>query len=91
MLLRAPPEVGRKTIPETRSIRLFGREAHVGVAWANMEVTFFETLEGLEVRQNGQCVAVLKDYRTFKQMTCYRKHQIPPALYFEPYPAATCP
>ena len=84
-------EVGRKTIPKTGSIRLFGRDAHMGTALANEEVTFFESLEGLEARVNGQCVAVLRDYRTFKQMTCYRRHRLPPALYFEPSGTLTCP
>lgn len=77
-------QVGTKTIPPTGRLRLFGRDAHVGTAWANVEVTLFESLEGLEARVHGQRVAVLKEYRTFKQMMCYRQHQLPPALYFEP-------
>lgn len=84
-------EVGRKTIPATGSIRLFGRDAYVGAAWASVEVTLVESLEGLEARLNGQCVAVLRDYRTFKQMTCYRSHRLPPVLYFEPAVPVTCP
>ena len=52
---------------------------------AGREVTFFESLEGLEARFNGEC-AVLKDYRTFKQMVMhYRQRELPPAFYFEPY------
>jgi transposase InsO family protein len=78
-------EVGRKVIPATGNLRLFGRDAYLDAALGGAEVTFFESLEGLEARLNGQCVAVLRDYRTFKQMTCYRGHQLPPALYFEPY------
>jgi hypothetical protein len=84
-------EVGRKIISATGHFRLFGRDAYVGMAWANVEVTFFESLEGLEARRNGQCVAVLRDYRTFKQMTCYRKHQLPPAFHFEPAAPVICP
>src|SRR5271166_5189994 len=57
-------EIGRKTIPATGSIRMFGRDAYLGTM-AGREVTFFESLEGLEARFNGEC-AVLKDYRTFK-------------------------
>ena len=81
-------EIGRKVIPATGSIRLFGRNAHMGKIWANVEVTFFESLDGLEARLNGQCVAVLKDYRSFKQMAPYRwQRELPRALYFEPrYP-----
>jgi hypothetical protein len=60
-------EIGRKIIPATGRIRMFGRNAHIGKIWANVEVTFFESLEGLEARLNGQCVAVLKDYRSFSR------------------------
>ncbi len=84
-------EVGRKTIPVTGNIRLFGRDAYVGTAWANVEVTLVESLEGLEARLHGQCVAVLREYRSFKQMTCYRSHQLPPVLYFEPTAPGICP
>jgi transposase InsO family protein len=83
-------EIGRKTIPATGSIRLFGRDAYLGTM-AGREVTFFESLEGLEARFNGEC-AVLKDYRTFKQMVMhYRQRELPPAFYFEPYKAVICP
>jgi hypothetical protein len=84
-------EVGRQVIPATGSIRLFGREAYLGAALGGVGVTFYESLEGLEARLHGQCVAVLREYRTFKQMTCYRGHQLPPALYFEPSTPALCP
>jgi hypothetical protein len=83
-------EIGRKTIPATGSIRLFGRDAYLGTM-AGREVTFFESLEGLEARFNGEC-AVLKDYRTFKQMVMhYRQRELPPAFYFEPYKAVIGP
>ena len=83
-------EIGRKTIPATGSIRLFGRDAYLGTM-AGREVTFFESLEGLEARFNGEC-AVLKNYRTFKQMVMhYRQRELPPAFYFEPYKAVICP
>jgi hypothetical protein len=79
-------EIGRKIIPATGRIRMFGRNAHIGKIWANVEVTFFESLEGLEARLNGQWrgVAVLKDYRSFRQMPPYRwSRELPRALYFE--------
>jgi hypothetical protein len=38
-------EIGRKFIPATGKIRLFGRDAHVGKMMVNIEVTFFERLE----------------------------------------------
>ena len=68
-----------------------GREAHVGVTWANQAVVFWESLEGLEVRHQGQCVAVLREYRTFRQMLPYRVEQIPPVLSFEPCEQDICP
>jgi hypothetical protein len=61
-------EIGRKTIPATGRIRFLGRNAYVGEMAANIEVTFFESLDGLEAWIHGQCVAVLEDYRTFKQI-----------------------
>ena len=84
-------EMGPKVIPATGCIRLFGREAHVGATWANRAVVFWESLEGLEVRYHGHCVAVLREYRTFRQMLSYRSEQIPPVLYFEPYERDSCP
>jgi hypothetical protein len=84
-------EVGHQVIPATGTIRLFGRDAYLDAALGGVRGTFCESLEGLEARLNGRCVAVLREYRTFKQMTCYRGHQLPPALYFEPYTPAICP
>jgi transposase InsO family protein len=84
-------EMGRKIIPATGSIRLFGRDAYVGAALASVEVTFFESLEGLEARINGQCMALLRDYRTFRQMSCYEWRHLPPVLYFEHYEPVGCP
>ena len=49
-------EIGRKVIPPTGRIRLFGRDACLEAALAGVEVTFWETLEGLEARVDGQCV-----------------------------------
>ena len=68
------------------------RVAKLGLGtMAGREVTFFESLEGLEARFNGEC-AVLKDYRTFKQMVMhYRQRELPPAFYFEPYKTVICP
>jgi transposase InsO family protein len=84
-------EMGCKVIPATGRIRLFGRDACLGAALANVEVTFWESVEGLEARVNGQCIAVLREYRTFRQMTVYRRNEIPPVLYFEPYEQASGP
>jgi hypothetical protein len=70
---------------------MFGREAYVGAALARIEGTFFESLDGLEARMNGQCVAVLRNYRTFRQMPSYEWKHRPPILYFEPYEPGICP
>lgn len=77
-------EIGRKIIPKTGNIRLFGREAFLGPDLANLDITFFESLEGLEARHNDQCLAVLRDYRTFRQMLCYRRCLLPSSFHFEP-------
>ena len=84
-------EVGRKVIPATGCMRLFGRDAYRDAALGRVEVTFFESLEGVEAQLNGQCVAVLRDYHTFKQTTCSRGHQLPLALSFEPYTSVISP
>jgi len=84
-------EVGRKIISATGSIRLFGREAYMDAALTNVEATCFESLEGLEARLNGQCVAVLRDYRTFKQLACYDKRRLPSVFHFEPCTPVICP
>jgi hypothetical protein len=78
-------------IPATGDIRLFGRNASLGAALANVEVTFWESLAGLDARINGQCVVVLREYRTFKQMAVYRWDQLPLVLSFEPYEPVICP
>jgi len=83
-------EMGRKIIPPGY-IRLFGRDAYLTEALANVEVTFWESVEGLEARVNGQCMAILRGYRTFRQMTVYMENELPPILYFEPYEQASCP
>ncbi len=84
-------EVAQKILPVTGSFRLCGRDAHGGMAWANVEVTCIESLEGLEARRNGRCVTVLCDDHTLKQMTCYREHLLPQAFYYEPYQPVICP
>ncbi len=77
-------ELGRKTIPPTGCIRLFGRDAFLGEALAKLEITFCESLEGLEAWHNGQCKAVLRDYRTFTHLLAYRTQLLPSVFYFEP-------
>jgi hypothetical protein len=56
-----------------------------------VEVTFWESLEDLEPRIDKQCVAVLREYCTFKKMAVYKWRQPTPVLYFEPYERAICP
>jgi len=66
---------------------LLGREAHVGEAWADSDVMLYESLDGLEARRGGQCLAILRDYRTFKQIACCpwdSRLVLPEAFYFEP-------
>ena len=84
----ASHEIGRRMLSASGSFRLFKREAHVDAALAKQEVVFFETLDGLEARVDGQSVAVLRDYRTYRQKAVgfYSQHKIPTVLHFEPLP-----
>ena len=85
-------EIGRKTIPATGRIRLLGRNAYIGKMAANIEVTFLESLDGLEAWIYGQCMAVLRDYRTLKQIAFHwRRGRLPQAFYFEPCTPVMCP
>jgi transposase InsO family protein len=88
---QASYEVARKVISSTGTMRLFGREAHVGMMLANTEVVFWESLEGLEARVDGTCITILRDYRTYLKMTSSRWWDLPPFLSFEVYQPAMCP
>jgi transposase InsO family protein len=55
-------EVKRKVVSRYGYIQMFGRIAYVGRAWREREMTFVETLEGLEAHAEGRCVAVMRDY-----------------------------
>ena len=77
-------ETGRRTLSASGSFRMFNREAHVDTALANKEVIFFESLEGLEVRADGQSIAVLRDYRAYTHMSWVDQRNLPPVLNFEP-------
>jgi transposase InsO family protein len=77
-------EVGRRTLSAAGSFRMFNREAHVDATLANREVIFFESLEGLEARVDGQSVAVLRDYRTYTHIPWWQREELPPILNFEP-------
>jgi transposase InsO family protein len=84
-------EAERKIVSPQGTIRLFGRDAYVGRAFARTEMVFFETLEGLEARVDGQCVAILRDYRTFRQLPSWERDKLPRVLYFAPCERAICP
>ena len=84
-------EVGRKVIPPTGNIRLFGRDAYLDATLGGVEVTFCETLEGLEARVEGQCVTLLRGYRDMRQLSSWQWSQLPPVLYFETQAKAVCP
>ncbi len=69
-------EVERKVTSAAGTIRLFGRDAHVGLMAANTEVVFWESLEGLEARVDG---------------TCSRRWDLPASFSFEAYQPTVCP
>ena len=71
---------------------MLGRDAHIGTELAGVEVTFIETLEGLEARVEDQWVGVLRGYRDMLRIYPWRREeQLPPVLYFETEKKATCP
>ena len=85
-------EIDRRTIPATGRIRQFGRNAYLGKMAANLEVTFCESLDGLEAWIDGQGRAILRDYRTLKQIAFHwRKGRLPQAFHFEPFTPVVCP
>jgi len=70
---------------------MFNREACVDRRLGNREVTFFETLEGLEARIDGQDIAVLRDYRSYTHMSWVEQRSLPRVLNFEPRAAPESP
>jgi transposase InsO family protein len=84
-------ETGRRTLSAAGSFRLFNREACVDRRLGNSEVTFFETLEGLEARIDGEDIAVLRDYRSYTHMSWVEQRSLPPVLNFEPRAARESP
>ncbi|SPF38529.1 hypothetical protein SBDP1_200013 [Syntrophobacter sp. SbD1] len=77
-------EIGRRTLSAAGSFRMFNREAYVGAMLANTEAIFFESLEGLEARVDGQSIAILRDYRAYRHLSWYELGKLPPVLNFEP-------
>ncbi|MGC8493431.1 MAG: DDE-type integrase/transposase/recombinase [Syntrophobacteraceae bacterium] len=78
-------ETGPRTLSAAGSFRLFNREACVDRRFGNKEVTFFETLEGLEARIDGKDIAVLRDYRSYLHMPSWGEQRgLAPVLNFEP-------
>lgn len=70
---------------------MFNHEARVDAALANREVIFFESLEGLEARVDGQSIAILRDYRTYTHMSWVDLKRLPPVLNFEPCATSRSP
>jgi transposase InsO family protein len=84
-------EVKRKVVDRYGYIQMFGRVAYVGRAWKEREITFIETLEGLEAHAEGRCIAVMRDYWKYRKLQSWEWRTIPPRLYFQPYERITCP
>ncbi len=77
-------ETGRRILSASGSFRIFNREACVDTRLGNKEVTFFESLEGLEARVDGQSIAILRDYRSYTHMSWVEQRNLPSVLNFEP-------
>jgi hypothetical protein len=84
-------EVKRTVVDHYGYIPMFGRIAYVGTVWSGTEMTFVETLEGLEAHAEGQCMAIMRDYWKYRKLPSWERRTIPPRLYFRPYERATCP
>src|SRR5262245_38142095 len=84
-------EVKRKVVPRDGYIPMFGRIAYVGRAWRERELTFVESLEGLEAHAEGRCVAVMRDYWKYRKLQTWEWRTIPPRLYCKPYEQVNCP
>jgi len=76
-------EVGRKIISTGGCIRMFGRSVRVGAEFAGFEVTFFETLEGLEARLGDKRIGLLKNYRDLRQLSPWNWERLPATLHFD--------
>jgi hypothetical protein len=70
---------------------MFGRIAYVGRAWRERELTFVETLEGLEAHAEDRCVAIMRDYWKYRKLPTWEWRTVPPRLYFRPYERVDCP
>jgi hypothetical protein len=84
-------EVKPKVVDRYGYIQMFGRMTYVGRAWKEREITFIETLEGLEAHAEGRCVAVMRDDWKFRTLPSWERRTIPPRLYCQQDKRATCP
>jgi hypothetical protein len=82
----------RRVLPARGSLRLLGRQAAFDPALCGLEVTLYETLEGLEIRYEGQRLALLRNYQNWRQCYYrYARHLLPARFAFEPSGPASCP
>jgi hypothetical protein len=84
-------EIARKVVSRYGYIQMFGRIAYVGRAWKEREMTFDESLDGLEAQIEGQRVAIMKDYWKSKKLPSRERRTTPPRSYFQPFDRTTCP
>lgn len=77
-------ERGQKKVLEDGSVRMLRRYVYLDEALARQRVTCYETLDGLEVRSEDQCVYLLRDYRTWFHLATWNfGHSLPEDLRFE--------
>jgi Integrase core domain len=84
-------EVKRTVVSRYGYVQMFGRMAYVGRAWKAREMTFVETLDGLEAHIEGRRVAIMTEYWKFKKLPSWERRTIPPRLYFRPCERIACP
>jgi transposase InsO family protein len=85
--------VGSRVLPHRGYVRLLTRKAYFDPSLCGLEVTLYETVEGLEMRYEDQPVAVLRDYQSFRQLLNRHRfdEELPDAFFFESYSESTIP
>jgi transposase InsO family protein len=77
--------VGSQRLSKRGYLRILARNAVFDPNWCGLEVSLYETLEGLEMRREGQPVALLRDYQSWRQMAyrCRFDEKLPETFFFE--------
>lgn len=65
--------------------------AYFDASWCGLNVTLWETLEGLEIRHHDGVLGLWRDYHTYRRLwKRFVYHQLPDACIFEPCGTEIC-